>query len=78
MRLKWMIFFISDIHRACHSLMELDWRQVEAVDARMELDLRIGAAFTRFQTLNFRDKYTELKEKVISYGNQTEKYLFLI
>lgn len=39
-----------------------------AVDARQELDLRVGAAFTRFQTLHLRDRFANLPENVISYG----------
>lgn len=49
--------------------MELNWREAEAVDARMELDLRIGAAFTRFQTLTFQQRFRELKDRIISYGD---------
>jgi len=48
--------------------MQLDMRQAEAVDARIELDLRIGASFTRFQTLSFQRRYPGLEEGVISYG----------
>jgi DNA topoisomerase-3 len=43
-------------------------RQSAAVDARTELDLRIGAAFTRFQTLRLQPRFPELAEMVISYG----------
>lgn len=46
----------------------LDMRQAAAVDARMELDLRIGAIFTRFQTLSFQNHFPELAEGIISYG----------
>ena len=41
----------------------------EAVDARQELDLRIGAAFTRFQTLRFQPRFHELDKKILSYGS---------
>ena len=34
----------------------------------MELDLRIGAAFTRWMSLNLRNHVTELDGKIISYG----------
>ena len=41
--------------------------QSNAVEARTLLDLRIGAAFTRLQTLTLKARFEQLKE-VISYG----------
>ncbi|XP_075231110.1 topoisomerase 3-alpha isoform X2 [Lycorma delicatula] len=42
----------------------------EAVDVRSELDLRIGAAFTRFQTLRLKRVFPEqLADCLISYGS---------
>jgi DNA topoisomerase-3 len=55
------------IHAATHPV-NLDERQVNAVSARIELDLRIGAAFTRLQTLSLRSVAPELNESMISYG----------
>jgi len=46
----------------------IDYNQANAVDARQEVDLRIGASFTRFQTMSFQDRYEGL-DGVISYGN---------
>ena len=39
-----------------------------AVDARQELDLKVGVAFTRFQTTYFQGKYPALDASVLSYG----------
>lgn len=50
-------------------LVSIDENQSQAVEARMELDLRIGAAFTRFQTLRLGKKFTVLADHVISYGS---------
>lgn len=44
-------------------------RLVHAVDTRRELDLRIGAIFTRFQTMRFQRRFPLLGKRVISYGN---------
>ena len=46
----------------------MDDKQVEAVDARLELDLRIGFAFTRFLTNNLRGLGGPLAQMVLSYG----------
>jgi DNA topoisomerase-3 len=63
-----------DLMQALEALVPLNQNYCDAVDARMEIDLRIGSAFTRFQTLRLRDKFSELtraadgKQNVLSYG----------
>eukprot|EP01103_Thecamoeba_quadrilineata_P000936 TRINITY_DN10828_c0_g1_i1.p1 TRINITY_DN10828_c0_g1~~TRINITY_DN10828_c0_g1_i1.p1 ORF type:complete len:959 (+),score=147.26 TRINITY_DN10828_c0_g1_i1:12-2888(+) len=58
----------ASIHRTCQTLVAPNKRESDAVDARQEMDLRIGAAFTRFQTLRLQNKFDGLDENVISYG----------
>ncbi|CAI4211807.1 unnamed protein product [Parascedosporium putredinis] len=53
---------------AARHLVMLDERQVHAVEARIELDLRIGFAFTRFITNSLRALGGPLEDKVLSYG----------
>ncbi|KAL9108741.1 MAG: hypothetical protein Q9227_006537 [Pyrenula ochraceoflavens] len=59
----------THIIHAAHHPIELDERQANAVAARTELDLRIGAAFTRLQTLQLRTLGGEIKDQIISYGS---------
>lgn len=56
------------LHAANHPI-DLDERQARAVAARIELDLRIGAAFTRLQTLRLQGLSPQLADKTISYGS---------
>lgn len=49
----------------------MDDRQVNAVAARIELDLRIGYAFTRFQTKLIQPLGGALQNAMISYGMNT-------
>jgi hypothetical protein len=58
---------------AARNPINLDDLQVNAVAARIEVDLRIGAAFTRFQTLLLQPLGGGLEEKVISYGMKAEE-----
>ncbi|KAJ6141310.1 hypothetical protein N7470_010206 [Penicillium chermesinum] len=59
----------AHVLRAAREPIDLDEHQANAVAARIELDLRIGAAFTRLQTLQLQAVVAVLKEKVISYGS---------
>jgi DNA topoisomerase-3 len=56
-----------ELTRAYAALTTLDHDSVRAVDTRRELDLRIGAAFTRFQTALLRGAFREIAE-VVSFG----------
>ncbi|CAG8705748.1 10050_t:CDS:10, partial [Acaulospora morrowiae] len=67
-RAKFSAVIPQQIHHAWQTPTDLDYRQSNAVDARMELDLRVGAAFTRSQTLALRNLFPELSNNVISYG----------
>ncbi len=53
---------------AARRLVDMDERQVNAVSARIELDLRIGFAFTRFLTNNLRPLGRVLADLTLSYG----------
>lgn len=49
--------------------------QARAVEARMDLDLRIGAALTRIQTMKLQRAFPGILENVISYG-ETNPWFF--
>ncbi|NXM23962.1 TOP3A topoisomerase, partial [Oxyruncus cristatus] len=58
------------VRSACENLTQPDQRTSDAVDVRQELDLRIGAAFTRFQTLRLQKIFPDiLADQLISYGS---------
>ena len=59
----------AHVIQAAHNPVELDEKQANAVAARIELDLRIGASFTRLQTLQLQTVTEKLADQIISYGN---------
>jgi DNA topoisomerase-3 len=58
----------SDIQKAYNALGKPDKNQALSVDARQELDLKVGVAFSRFQTRYFQGRYGDLDSAVLSYG----------
>ncbi|KAI0481094.1 DNA topoisomerase [Xylariaceae sp. FL0804] len=59
----------AHILNASRTLVNLDQRQVNAVASRIELDLRIGYAFTRFLTLNLQTLGGPMQKLILSYGS---------
>lgn len=64
-----MLIIGRHIIHAANNPKILDDRQALAVSARMELDLRIGAALTRFQSLNLQGRCGLPSDAMISYGS---------
>jgi DNA topoisomerase-3 len=67
-QILWSELAFRQIHRAAQHPIELDQAQADAVQARIVLDLRVGAAFTRMQTLSLQPQFQALEDKVLSYG----------
>ncbi|RIA93631.1 DNA topoisomerase [Glomus cerebriforme] len=69
-RARFSAIIPTQIKQAWELPAQLDMNQAEAVSTRMELDLRIGYAFTRYQTLGLRQIFQELGNgKILSYGS---------
>lgn len=58
----------AEIHHAFCNLCKPDQNLSDAVEARQELDLKIGVAFTRFQTAHLHAQFADLQSSTISYG----------
>ncbi|EFA75716.1 DNA topoisomerase III [Heterostelium album PN500] len=58
----------AEIKRAISNLAQPNKNDSMAVDCRIEIDLRLGAAFTRFQSRYLRSKFEINDDQPISYG----------
>ncbi|PPQ66473.1 hypothetical protein CVT24_007047 [Panaeolus cyanescens] len=69
-RARFSAIIAQQIHNAAQNPVELDQRQADAVEARILLDLKIGAAFTRLQTLTLQAAVPAVAEEksIVSYG----------
>ncbi|EEY68895.1 DNA topoisomerase, putative [Phytophthora infestans T30-4] len=69
-RARFSALIPRDIVHAVQNLSQPNEKLSLAVDARSEIDLRIGAAFTRFQTMRIQSRFPALNQEknVISYG----------
>ncbi len=67
-RARFSALIPREVRYALDHLGEPDEKAAVAVDTRSEIDLRLGAAFTRFMTKRFQSRFEQLTNKVISYG----------
>uniref|UniRef100_N1R4S4 DNA topoisomerase n=1 Tax=Aegilops tauschii TaxID=37682 RepID=N1R4S4_AEGTA len=72
-RARFSALIPREIHEAVQHLARPNKLFADAVDARQEIDLRIGASFTRFQTMLLKDAFVldvsgEERNMVLSYG----------
>ncbi|KAF9010781.1 prokaryotic type I DNA topoisomerase [Cyathus striatus] len=70
-RARFSAIIAEQIHRAAQRPVDLDRAQADAVEARIIIDLKIGAAFTRMQTLALQQYLPQTEERagMISYGS---------
>ncbi|KAL3524633.1 hypothetical protein ACH5RR_013005, partial [Cinchona calisaya] len=72
-RARFSALIDREIHHSVQNLVRANQLFADAVDVRQEIDLRIGASFTRFQTMLLRDAFvidfaTDDRNLVLSYG----------
>jgi len=66
-RARFSALIPADIHHALQTLSGPSKPLSDAVDARQEIDLKLGAIFTRWQTMTLR-RHSPLIDGVVSYG----------
>ncbi|OQR81470.1 DNA topoisomerase [Thraustotheca clavata] len=73
LRARFSALIPRDIHHAIHNLVQPNENLALACDARSEIDLRLGAAFTRFQTMRIQKKFPAVQNtsesRVVSFGS---------
>nr|XP_019069627.1 DNA topoisomerase 3-alpha isoform X2 [Solanum lycopersicum] len=72
-RARFSALIDREIHQSVQTLVQPNQLFSDAVDVRQEIDLRIGASFTRFQTMLLRGAFvldfaTDDRNLVLSYG----------
>ncbi|KAI5123889.1 hypothetical protein M0805_005705 [Coniferiporia weirii] len=69
-RARFSAIIPQQIHNAAQNPVALDQAQADAVEARTVLDLRLGAAFTRMQTLTLQRRFAQIQDAgaPVSYG----------
>ncbi len=67
-RARFSALIPRDIIRTLNNPERPNKHMSDAVETRKEIDLRLGAAFTRFQTLRLQNVFPQQKFTVISYG----------
>ncbi|CAM9972028.1 unnamed protein product [Laminaria digitata] len=68
LRARFSALIPREILNSVQNLVPPNEHQAKAVEARQEIDLRLGSAFTRFQTMRLQNRFDELQDGVISYG----------
>lgn len=67
-RAKFSAITSQELRHAMDNLIKPNKFLSDSVEFRQELDLKVGCAFTRFQTKYFQGKYGDLDASVVSYG----------
>ncbi|MQM05089.1 hypothetical protein Taro_037894 [Colocasia esculenta] len=73
-RARFSALIDREIHQSVQNLVRPNKLLADAVDVRQEIDLRIGASFTRFQTMLLKDAFIlgileDDRNLVLSYGS---------